>query len=309
MRTNQLSLRQIGAAAEALRRNARDVAAVGEGRAHRVVLAVDPEDAGPQRGHVPLPGQFGAAEDRIALADDGLQQLGFDAAGGEFLAAENAGRLQEDVVVEAGVVGLGVKAEIPLRALEADLDVLGGLDREAGIADVEGLGGVVRALGEQLGRARRAFDALQVQACHQVGWQVLDDAEAHALRREIAGRPGVLPGSSGGGRKPAGKSTAVPAMLRPSMRPASCVRNVRQVLHFVEEIAGDGPGAGRKQQRLAGSIEPLMARLCADDAGQRAERRDQRHRLDLDLALLFPVEERAGDLLEAGVVRPSSSCL
>ena len=84
-----------------------------------------------------------------------------DAAGGELLAAENAGRLLEDEVVVAGVVGLAVEAEVALGPLEADLDGLGGLDGEAGIADVEGLRRVVRALGEQLDRPRRALDALQ----------------------------------------------------------------------------------------------------------------------------------------------------
>ena len=40
-----------------------DVAAVGEGGAHEIVLAVDAEDAGRHRHQVPLPGHLAAAED------------------------------------------------------------------------------------------------------------------------------------------------------------------------------------------------------------------------------------------------------
>jgi len=108
-------------------------------------LAVDAENAGPQRDHVPLPSQLGAAKDRIALRDEGLQQVGSGAAGGEVRVAEIAGRLLEDEVVVAGVIGLAVETEFSLGALEADLDGLGGLDDQAGIADVEGLRRVMRA--------------------------------------------------------------------------------------------------------------------------------------------------------------------
>ena len=116
---------------------------------------------------------------------------------------------------------------------------------------------------------------------------------------------GELSGSSGGGRKFAGNVTAVPATLTLSMRPASCVRSVRRVLHLVEEIGGRGPGAGREQQRLARGVELLMAELRPDDAGQGADRRRaaacSRPRPCPPSRAFLKV---AGDLLEADVVKP-----
>ena len=90
MRTNQLSLRQKAPPPSAHRRHARDVAAVGEGRAHGVVLAVDAENAAAS-GPRPTARPLGAAKDRIALGIDGLQEAGpAVAAGGEILAAFDA---------------------------------------------------------------------------------------------------------------------------------------------------------------------------------------------------------------------------
>src|SRR5262249_29566971 len=117
MRTNQVVGAPIGAAAYAHGRHAWDVAAIGgEGGADEVVLAIDAENAGRQRHQIPLPGNLGAAEDRVALGIDGLDELGIDAvpAGREGGAAEDARRLPEDEVVVVGVVDLGVEAEIAL---------------------------------------------------------------------------------------------------------------------------------------------------------------------------------------------------
>src|SRR5215472_2672294 len=111
----------IGAAADAHGRHAWHVAAIGgEGGAHEVVLAVDAENASRQRHEIPLPGDLGAAEDRVALGIDGLDELGVDAvaAGRKRGAAEDAGRLPEDEVVVVGVVDLGVEAEIALEPLQ-----------------------------------------------------------------------------------------------------------------------------------------------------------------------------------------------
>ena len=127
----------IGAAADAHWRHARDVAAVGERGAHEVVLAVDAEDSGRHREQVPLPGHLAAAEDGVALGIDGLDELGAGSATGEILAAQNAGGLPEDEVVVFRIVDLGVEAERAVGALEADLGGVGGLDLQAGIADLE----------------------------------------------------------------------------------------------------------------------------------------------------------------------------
>ena len=59
-----------------------------------------------------------------------------------------------------------------------------------------------------------------------------------------------------------------------------------------------------KQQSLARRVELAVAGLRADEAGQGADRREHRHRFDLDLALLLAVLERAGDLVEAEVAEP-----
>ena len=250
-----------------------------------------------------MPGHLRTPEVGVALGDKGLQQFGLHAAGGELLAAENAGRLLKDEVVVAGVIGLGIEAECPVDALEADLDILGGLDGEAGIADVEGLGGVVRALGEQLERARRALDALQVQARHQVRRQVLDDAEADALRQkcEVRGRSLriVRRRQEVRRKRHRGAGDVVPLDAARQLRSQR-----RRVLHLVEEISGGGPGAGGKEESLARRVELAVADLRADEAGQGADRRKHRHRFDLDLALALPVLEGRRDLVEAEVSEP-----
>src|SRR4029077_14993134 len=103
-----------------------------------VVLAVDAEYAAAGRCHIPLPGDLGTAEDGVALGIHGLQKAGAAvAAGGEILAAFDAGELPEDEVVVAGVIGLAVEPEFSVHPLEADLGGLGGLDLQAGIADLE----------------------------------------------------------------------------------------------------------------------------------------------------------------------------
>ena len=137
-----------------------NVAAVGEGCAHEIVLAVDAEDACRHREHVPLPGHLAAAEDGVALAIDRLDELGAGAAGRELGAAQNAGCLPEDEVVVLGVVDLGVEAERAVDALEPELGGIGSLNLQAGIADLECARRVMSAMSEQLERGGRTFDAL-----------------------------------------------------------------------------------------------------------------------------------------------------
>src|SRR6516162_10133243 len=77
-----------------------------------------PKNAGRQRHKIPLPGDLGAAEDRVALGIDGLDEVGTGAAGRKRRAAEDAGRLPEDEVVVVSVVDLGVETEIALEPLQ-----------------------------------------------------------------------------------------------------------------------------------------------------------------------------------------------
>ena len=101
----------------------------------------------------------------------------------------------------------------------------------------------------------------------------------------------------------AGNRPRCRSMLTASMRPAHCVRSVGGMLQLVEQIAGGAFACGRETGGLAGGVQLLVTRLRPENAGQGADRRDHRHQLDLDLALLLPVDERRGDLLEADVVQ------
>ena len=181
---------------------------------------------GPSGVDVPLPGQLGTAEDRIALGDQGLQQLGSDAAGRELLVAENAGRLLKDEVVVARVIGLAVEAESPWLALEADLGGVGGLDDRPALPMSKVWVASCGPLANSSSALRRALDALQGQACHQIRRQILDDAEGDALRRVVQVGWRSRPDRPAAAGNSPGTSTAVPVTLTLSMRPASCVRSV-----------------------------------------------------------------------------------
>ena len=174
----------VGAAADSHRRDARDVAAVREGGAHEVVLAVDAKDARRQWHQVPLPGDFAAAEDGVAPRIDGLQEFGADAAGREIRAAGDAGELPEDEVVVAGIERLGVETKTSLRPLEADFGGVGGLDFQVRIADLERAGCVMGAVGEELEHGGRPLDALKGRAGDHAPRQILEDAETDALGHE-----------------------------------------------------------------------------------------------------------------------------
>ena len=129
--------------------------------------------------------EFAAAEDRVALRIDRLVELaGRIAATGEVLVAHHAGEAAEDEAGEARVVGGRLEAQRARCAPQADFDRVRDLDRQVRIADVEGRGRVMRPAREQLGRLRRALDALRRDAGDEILRQVLDQADADALRRE-----------------------------------------------------------------------------------------------------------------------------
>ena len=83
------------------------------------------------------------------------------------------------------VVAGDFEPQRPGRPPQPDLDRFRGFDAEIGIADVEGGGRIMRAARKQLGRFRRAFDILRGDAGDQIVRQVLDQADAGALRREV----------------------------------------------------------------------------------------------------------------------------
>jgi len=171
----------IGAAAQPHRRHARNVAAVGgEGRAHEVILAVHAENAGRHRHQVPLPGDFAAAEDRVALGIDGLNELGARAAGRKRRVAEDPGRLPKDEVVVVSVIDFAIEAEVAVRPLQTELGAVCAFDFQRRVADVERAGCVVGAMGEELERAGRALNPLDRRARLHPGRQVLDQLEADA---------------------------------------------------------------------------------------------------------------------------------
>src|SRR5262245_36035696 len=87
-------------------------------------------------------------------------------------------------VVVIGVVDLGVEAEIALEPQQPQLGGVGGFFLQGGVADIEGAGGVVGAVGEELERGGRALNALHRGAGDHPGRQVLEYLEADARRRE-----------------------------------------------------------------------------------------------------------------------------
>src|SRR5262249_57994013 len=112
--------------------------------------------AGRHRYEIPLPGDFAAAEDGVALGIDGLDECGVDAvaAGRKRVAAENAGRLPENEVIVIGVINLGVEAEIALETPQAELGAIGGFFFFGGGGGLETARRVVGPRGGQLRRAR-----------------------------------------------------------------------------------------------------------------------------------------------------------
>src|SRR4029453_18495783 len=110
-----------------------------------------------------------------------------DAAGRKRLAAQSSGRLLKDEVVVVGVKDLAVEAKIAQPAPEAELRAVGGFDFQRGVADVEGAARVMRAIGEELERARRPLDTLHCGTSDHPGRQVLEHLETDAGGGETEG--------------------------------------------------------------------------------------------------------------------------
>jgi hypothetical protein len=187
-----------------------------------------PKKAARHRHEVPLPGDLAAAEDRVALGIDGLDELGVDpvAARREFGAAQDVGGLPEDEIVVVGVIDLAVETERAVEPLEAELGAVGGLD--------------LQVLGSPMSKVPDASWAPCANSSSAVGARWMRDTAALATIHD--GRSlttlklmllGVKPtdcsdsnGSSGGGTKVGGKMPEVPSRRTVSMRPASSVRSV-----------------------------------------------------------------------------------
>ena len=98
-RTSQLSVAPEHAAADAHRRNARHIGAVGEGRAHEIGLGSRRPNMPVQTGSTSyLALEFAAAEDRVALRIDRLVQVAArpGSAGAGVAVAGIAGEIAED---------------------------------------------------------------------------------------------------------------------------------------------------------------------------------------------------------------------
>src|SRR5205085_195806 len=95
--------------------------------------------------------------------------------------------------VELGVVAGEFETQWSRRPPQPDLDGFCGFEAEIGIADVERRGGIVPAARKQFGGFGCAFDVLTGYARNEIPREILDQANARALRREIevAGRGGA----------------------------------------------------------------------------------------------------------------------
>ncbi len=281
------------AAADPVRRDPRHVGVVVELRADEVVLRVEAGPAVAHRDQVELRADLGAVEGRVPLRIDDLLQRVVGAAGGEVVAAAGAGVALVDESGVAGDVARRVDAQRPLRPADAGLDGPRPLLLEVGIADLEGGGRVVCPARIQLEGGRRPLDIGPVQARDETVGQVLQRAEADALRGELApaavgerilARHGqVVPGES---RRRAGGAVALDP---PGALEAQAVPDVQ----FLEQVDGVRPGIGRRQQgaRLARRPDLAPPGLDAERTGERAEGGEDRHVLHLHAALGFAVLE------------------
>jgi len=188
----------------AVRRDARDVAAlrVVEAGADAIILGVHPPGAVPDAPDIQLALQLRAVEGRVALPVQDLVQLGAASgrpAGVKRAVALLAGEALEDEAVEPRVVGRGIEPERPLGLPEAELEGACLLLGQERVADLDGAGRVVRALGEQLRVRRRPLHVLPRQPRHHAPRQVVEGAHAAAEGHEPAlggdGRGTVQPGA------------------------------------------------------------------------------------------------------------------
>ena len=127
---------------------------------------------------VELGRKLGAVERRVALLEDDLIE-GLVAARRPALveegAALHAGELAIDEAAILRVVGRRVEAQGACGLLQAGLDGRRLLLAEKRIADLEGAGGLVHALGEQLGGVGRPLDVLTVEARDRAERQIVEE--------------------------------------------------------------------------------------------------------------------------------------
>src|SRR5262249_60943194 len=114
---------------------------VAKGAMDKLILAVDTPSTVPNPADVLLSQNLGTEEASVTLGiDDLVKRAGAaDAAGGKVGVAFAARKAFENEVLEVGVIGGNIKAEIALGALEPELDGIALFDNEARRADFEGL--------------------------------------------------------------------------------------------------------------------------------------------------------------------------
>ena len=176
------------------------------------------------RGHVVLGQHLGAGKCRVLLGIDDLVELRARTAQRKVIVALGTREALEDEVGEVRAIDRQVEAEIALWPLEADLEGIRALDRQVRVADLEGGRGIVGTLVEQLRRVRCPLDVLRGEPGDDAVGQVVEEPGAYALGNEGL-LDAVWTGSSGGGKKLAGKVEAVPLMSSLSIRPATWARN------------------------------------------------------------------------------------
>ena len=176
----------VHAAADTHRRNAGNVGAIGEGGANDIELVLDAPDAAMKRPDVVLALEFAAAENGVALRIDRLVQ---------FDDLDRSG-----IEVSSHVLPVSRRKMKPLnwcssrsaskrngpvaRRNPTSTDFAVSMLR-LGLPMSKVRGRVVRAARKQLRRLGRAFDILRRDAGDQIIGQILDQADAGALRREM----------------------------------------------------------------------------------------------------------------------------
>src|SRR5207237_708927 len=134
---------EIDSSTQSLRRDARHVAAVEERGAHDVVLTLNTPKARRHRNDVILELKLAAAEDGVSLRIECLPHGGVADAGAAGAGVRIAGvsaEGPEDKPVEPGVISGEFEAERSGGPPQSSLHRLRDLDREIGIALVEGGG-------------------------------------------------------------------------------------------------------------------------------------------------------------------------
>jgi hypothetical protein len=164
-------------------------------------LTFDSPNAAPELAGVVLAAKLGAIEGGVALLEQHLVEAMRVAvlllfllvlvavlvlAGFQGRAADEPGQITIDETVKARVIGIGVEAELAAGALQPGLDGLRPFLVEEGVADLEGPGRFVHALGKQLGGRRSALDRLAIELEHDIIAEFVERAQTPAHRHEAA---------------------------------------------------------------------------------------------------------------------------